>query len=110
MTEKQFDVNLFKDNIKDLFKTYLIHSSTLTEQSIVKTIWREVLQQIEDSYREDVKSEGCNLTVEEYYNYTDTDIRYCKDCKNLGLDGMFGIICDVNGNNKNYNCPKYERK
>lgn len=53
MTEKRFDVILLKDNIRDLFKTYLVHSSTLTEQCIVKTIWREVLQQIEDSYRDD---------------------------------------------------------
>jgi len=73
MTEKRFDVSLFKDNIKDLFKTYLVHSNTLTEQSIVKTIWREVLQQIEDSYRDDMESEKrCNLSVEEYYNYTNT--------------------------------------
>ena len=39
-----------------------------------------------------------------------TGIHYCKNCKHLGLDGMFGLICDVNGNNKNYDCPKYEEK
>ena len=37
-------------------------------------------------------------------------IQYCKNCKYLGLDGMFGLICDVNGNNKNHDCPKYEEK
>lgn len=42
--------------------------------------------------------------------YTDIGKRYCKDCKHLGLDGMFGLICDAKGNNKNYNCPKYEEK
>lgn len=35
-------------------------------------------------------------------------IKYCKNCKHLGLDGMFGLICDASGNNKNYDCPKYE--
>ena len=39
-----------------------------------------------------------------------TEIRYCKNCKHLGLDGMFGLICDARGNNKNYDCPKYEEK
>ena len=34
--------------------------------------------------------------------------QYCKNCKHLGLDGMFGLICDARGNNKNYDCPKYE--
>ena len=37
-----------------------------------------------------------------------TGIHYCKNCKHLGLDGMFGLICDARGNNKNYVCPKYE--
>lgn len=39
-----------------------------------------------------------------------TVIQFCKNCKHLGLDGMFGLICDVNGNNKNHDCPKYEEK
>lgn len=37
-----------------------------------------------------------------------TEIRYCKNCKHLGLDGMFGLICDARGNNKNYDCPKFK--
>ena len=39
-----------------------------------------------------------------------TEKRYCRDCKYLGLDGMFGLICNAGGNNKNYDCPKYEEK
>lgn len=39
-----------------------------------------------------------------------TKIQFCKNCKHLGLDGMFGLICEVSGNNKNYDCPKYEEK
>lgn len=37
-----------------------------------------------------------------------TKIKYCKNCKHLGHDGMFGLICDVNGDNTKYDCPKYE--
>ena len=37
-------------------------------------------------------------------------IHYCKNCKHLDRDGMFGIFCAVGGNNKNYNCSKYEEK
>lgn len=38
-----------------------------------------------------------------------TIIPYCKNCKHLGFDGMFErLFCDVNGNNKNHDCPKYE--
>ena len=99
MTEKRFDVSLLKDNIKDLFKTYLVHSSTLTEQSIVKTIWREVLQQIEDSYRDNVESEKrCNLSVEEYRNYTNTDgvteERFYTEGKYVMQDGGVYVICN----------------
>lgn len=39
-----------------------------------------------------------------------TEKRFCKDCKHLGIDGRFGLICDVSGNNKNSDCPKYEKK
>ena len=39
-----------------------------------------------------------------------TEIQYCKNCKHLSTDGMFGLICDVCGDNKNYDCPKYEKK
>lgn len=38
-----------------------------------------------------------------------TEIPYCKNCKHLSTDGMFGLICDVCGNNKKYDCPKYEK-
>lgn len=34
----------------------------------------------------------------------------CSNCKHLEHDGMFGIFCGVGGNNKNYNCPKYEEE
>lgn len=37
-----------------------------------------------------------------------TKIQYCKNCKHLGHDGMFGLICDVNGDNTKYDCSKYE--
>ncbi len=39
-----------------------------------------------------------------------TKIQYCGNCKNLKHDGMFGIFCGVGGNNRNYDCPKYEEK
>lgn len=35
---------------------------------------------------------------------------YCYNCKHLEHDGGCGIWCGVRGNNKDYNCPKYERK
>ena len=34
----------------------------------------------------------------------------CGDCKHLEHDGMAGIWCGVRGNNKNHDCPKFERK
>ena len=40
----------------------------------------------------------------------DSEIQSCKNCKHLGLDGMFGLICDANGNNKNHDCPKYKKE
>lgn len=46
----------------------------------------------------------------ELLNKKTTDKRHCRNCKYLGLDGMFGLICDARGNNKNYDCPKYEEK
>lgn len=39
-----------------------------------------------------------------------SEIQYCKNCKHLEHDGMFGIFCGVNGNNINYDCPKYEKE
>ena len=37
--------------------------------------------------------------------------RFCKNCKHLQHDGMFGIFCGLlGGNNKNYDCSKYEEK
>jgi len=38
-----------------------------------------------------------------------TEKRFCKDCKHLKI-GRCGLICDVNGNNKNSDCLKYEEK
>ena len=34
----------------------------------------------------------------------------CRDCIHLQHDGFCGIWCGVNGNNKNYDCQKYEKK
>lgn len=39
-----------------------------------------------------------------------TKKRFCKDCKHLGIDWRFGLICKVDGNNENSDCPKYEEK
>lgn len=39
-----------------------------------------------------------------------TEIQYCKNCKHLDTDGMFGLICNVCGDNKKHDCPKYEKK
>lgn len=39
-----------------------------------------------------------------------TEVQYCKNCKHLSTDGMFGLICDVCGDNRNYDCPKYEKR
>ena len=40
-----------------------------------------------------------------------TKIKYYKNCKWLGTDGMFGLFYDaIGGNNKNHDCPKYEEK
>ncbi len=38
-----------------------------------------------------------------------TERQLCKDCKHLEHD-MMGLYCTVMGNNKNYDCPKYEKK
>ena len=34
----------------------------------------------------------------------------CKNCKHLEHDSGCGIWCGVGGNNRNYDCPKYEVK
>lgn len=34
----------------------------------------------------------------------------CGNCKHLEHDGMFGIFCGVGGNNRNYDCSKYEER
>ena len=34
----------------------------------------------------------------------------CRDCKHLEQDSGCGIWCGVNGDNRNYNCRKYEKK
>lgn len=39
-----------------------------------------------------------------------TEKQLCKNCKHLEHDGMFGIFCGVMGNNRNYDCLKYEKK
>ena len=37
-----------------------------------------------------------------------TEKQLCSNCKHLEHDGMAGIWCSVHGNNKNYDCPKFE--
>lgn len=37
-----------------------------------------------------------------------TEKQLCRDCKHLEHDGMAGIWCGVRGNNKNYDCLKFE--
>lgn len=39
-----------------------------------------------------------------------TEIRYCKNCKHLSTDGFCGLICNVSGDNRKYDCSKYESK
>lgn len=39
-----------------------------------------------------------------------TNKQLCGDCKHLEHDGFAGIWCGVGGNNRNYDCPKYEKK
>ena len=37
--------------------------------------------------------------------------KFCRNCKHLETDGMFGIFCGVvGGNNINHDCPKYEEE
>ena len=39
-----------------------------------------------------------------------TKKQFCRDCKHLERDGMFGIFCGVGGNNTKYDCQKYEKR
>lgn len=50
------------------------------------------------------------MTTRSYHLVILTEKQFCANCKHLEHDGMFGIFCGVRGNNKNYDCPKYEEK
>ena len=51
MTEKELDVRLMEDNLRDLFKGYYFRAS-FTERAIIEKIHRDVYRTIEESYRE----------------------------------------------------------
>ena len=52
MTEKQLNDKLLADNIRDLFEGYLFTAKTFTERCIVEKIWRDILNEIKNSYSE----------------------------------------------------------
>ena len=39
-----------------------------------------------------------------------TKKQLCRDCKHLEHDGGCGIWCGIGGNNRNYDCRKFEKK
>lgn len=39
-----------------------------------------------------------------------TEKQLCRDCKHLEHDGGCGIWCGIGGNNRNYDCRKFEKK
>ncbi len=51
MTEKQLDVVLMRDNLKDLFNGYLYSCKTFSELCIVEKIMKDVFNEINESYR-----------------------------------------------------------
>ena len=51
MTSKELDINLMRDNLRELFSGYYFRAS-FTERAIIEKIHREVFDAIEDSFRE----------------------------------------------------------
>lgn len=92
---KNYDRNkkVLIGDVHSVFLDFISYDNlTLSERLLIEHLWKNVLDNIR--YADDLEM---------------TEIRYCKNCKHLGLDGMFGLICDACGDNRNYDCSKYEK-